>query len=140
MPDLDHRLYLLAGPVLFAIGFYALMAQGHLLRRIMAINIMGNGVFLVFIALAAQTPGPFPDPVPHAMVLTGIVVAVCATGLSLALADAVQAATGRAELAEDDEEAPDTHALRSTGPGGVPGAAGPAQSTAPDIEQTGGNR
>jgi multicomponent Na+:H+ antiporter subunit C len=140
MPDLDHRLYLLAGPVLFAIGFYALMAQGHLLRRIMAINVMGNGVFLVFIALAAQTPGPFPDPVPHAMVLTGIVVAVCATGLSLALADAVQAATGRAELAEDDEEAPDTNGLRSAGGGGVPGASGPAQATAPDMKETGADR
>jgi hypothetical protein len=37
------------------------------------------------------------------MVLTGIVVSVCATGLALALADQVQAATGRPELAEDQD-------------------------------------
>ena len=103
MPDAEHRLYLLAGVALFAIGFHSLTVQAHLLRRIMALNVMGSGVFLVFIALAAQTPGPIPDPIPHAMVLTGIVVSVCATGLALALADRVQAATGQVELGDDEE-------------------------------------
>lgn len=93
MTDTDHRIYLLAGAALFVIGFYSLLVQSHLLRRIMALNVMGSGVFLVFIALGAQTAGPIPDPVPHAMVLTGIVVSVCATGLALALADRVQAAS-----------------------------------------------
>lgn len=103
MPDADHRLFLLTGAALFVIGFYALLVQGHLLRRIMALNVMGSGVFLVYIALGAQTSGPIPDPVPHAMVLTGIVVSVCATGLALALADRVQAATGSAEQDDDGE-------------------------------------
>ncbi len=104
MAEADHRLYLLAGTVLFVIGFYSLLVQSHLLRRVMALNVMGSGVFLVFIALAAQTPGAVPDPVPHAMVLTGIVVSVCATGLALALADRVQMATNRVEP-EDGPEA-----------------------------------
>ena len=98
MPDTDHRIYLLAGAALFVIGSYSLLVQAHLLRRIMALNVMGSGVFLVFIALAAQTPGAIPDPVPHAMVLTGIVVSVCATGLALALADRLQAAMNKVEL------------------------------------------
>ena len=106
MPDADHRIYLLAGVVLFSIGFYSLLVQAHLLRRIMALNVMGSGVFLVYIALGAQTAGPIPDPVPHAMVLTGIVVSVCATGLALALVDRVQAATGKVEL-DDGEDAAD---------------------------------
>jgi len=105
MPDADHRIYLLAGVALFALGFYSLLVQAHLLRRIMALNVMSSGVFLVYIALAAQTSGPIPDPVPHAMVLTGIVVSVCATGLALALADRVQAATGRVELGDDEDAA-----------------------------------
>jgi len=105
MPDADHRIYLLAGAALFAIGFYSLLVQAHLLRRIMALNVMGSGVFLFYIALAAHTPGPIPDPVPHAMVLTGILVSVCATGLALALADRVQASTGRVELEEDEDAA-----------------------------------
>ena len=101
MPDADHRIYLLAGVVLFVIGFHSLLVQSHLLRRILALNVMGGGVFLVYIALGAQTPGAIPDPVPHAMVLTGIVVSVCATGLALALADQVQAGTNKVELEDD---------------------------------------
>ena len=103
MPETDHRIYLLVGSALFTIGFYSLLAQAHLLRRIMALNVMGSGVFLVYIALGAQTAGPVPDPVPHAMVLTGIVVSVCATGLALALADRVQVATNKVAL-EDGRE------------------------------------
>jgi multicomponent Na+:H+ antiporter subunit C len=101
MPEADHRIYLLAGAARVVFGFYSLLVQAHLLRRIMALNVMGSGVFLVFIAIGAQTTGAIPDPVPHAMVLTGIVVSVCATGLALALADRMQAATGKAEPEED---------------------------------------
>lgn len=108
MPDADHRIYLLAGVAIFVIGFYSLLVQAHLLRRIMALNIMGSGVFLVFVALGAQTPGAIADPVPHAMVLTGIVVSVCATSLAIALADRVQGTTKDVE-AEGTVEA-ETHA------------------------------
>lgn len=97
-------LYLLAGAALFAIGFNGVISQSHLLKRILAMNIMGNGVFLVFMTIAARTPGAIPDPIPHAMVLTGIVVSVCATGLALALADRVQESCGKAEIEEDDTE------------------------------------
>ena len=51
----------------------------------LAINVCGAGVFLVFVALAYRGPGLAPDPVPHALVLTGIVVAVSATALAVAL-------------------------------------------------------
>ena len=93
--------YGVAGAVLIAIGLYALIVRRHLLRKIVALNVAGNGVFLVLVALAHRTA--VPDPVPHAMVLTGIVVSVCATGLALALAHRVQATTGKMELPERDE-------------------------------------
>ncbi len=115
MPDADHRIYLLAGAALFVIGFYSLLVQSHLLRRIMALNVMGSGVFLVLITLAAQTPGAIPDPVPHAMVLTGIVVSVCATGLALALADRVQAVTDTVELEDDPVRNKDATEAREDG-------------------------
>jgi multicomponent Na+:H+ antiporter subunit C len=54
------------------------------LRKILAFNIMGSGAFLVLVGLAQQDG--IPDPVPQAMVLTGIVVAVASTALALALA------------------------------------------------------
>ena len=100
-------LYLLTGGALFSLGLYALFARTHLLRKILAANVAGGGVFLVFIALAYRRPAEAPDPVPQAMVLTGIVVAVAATALALALAVKMQAATGRTRFAENGEEAPE---------------------------------
>jgi len=94
-------LYALVGIGLFTLGMYALIVHSHLLRKILAINVMGSGVFLVLVALAARTRGAAPDPVPHAMVITGIVVAVSATALALALMVRVRAETGRAELPEE---------------------------------------
>lgn len=77
-------LFALTGVALFAIALHNLFARTHLLRKILALNIAGSGVFLVFIALARRGAGAV-DPVPHAMVLTGIVVAVSATALALAI-------------------------------------------------------
>jgi multicomponent Na+:H+ antiporter subunit C len=90
--------YGLAGAALITIGLYALIVRRHLLRKILAMNVVGNGVFLVLVALAKRSA--VPDPVPHAMVLTGIVVAVSATALALALAVRVRDATGQAALDE----------------------------------------
>ena len=95
-------LYALVGMGLFTLGLYALIIHPHLLRKILAINVMGSGVFLVLVALAKRTPGV--DPVPHAMVITGIVVAISATALALALMLRVKAETGRAELPEEPLE------------------------------------
>ena len=93
-------LYALAGVGLFTLGLHALIVHAHLLRKILAINVMGSGVFLVLVALGGRSPGMSPDPVPHAMVITGIVVAVSATALALALLLRVQAKTGRTRLPE----------------------------------------
>ncbi len=94
-------LYAMAGVGLFILALYALIVHKHLLRKILAINVMGSGVFLVLVALGGRTPGAVPDPVPHAMVITGIVVAVSATALALALVLRVCAKTDRAELPEE---------------------------------------
>lgn len=97
-------LYTMVGVGLFTLGLYALLIHSHLLRKILAVNVMGSGVFLVLVALAAPTQGAVPDPVPHAMVITGIVVAVSATALALALVLRVWTETGRAELPEEPLE------------------------------------
>lgn len=80
----NEMFHAIGGAGLIALGLYGLLAFHHALRRIIALNIMGSGVFLILVSLAARTDGS-PDPVPHAMVLTGIVVAVSATALAIAL-------------------------------------------------------
>lgn len=88
-------LYALSGLVVLAVGGSALFAGEHLARRIIGANLMGSGVFLVLVALARRAPGA-PDPVPHALVLTGVVVSVSATACALALAQRLAQRRGRA--------------------------------------------
>lgn len=80
------QLYALSGLALVVLGLHGLFTRPHLVRKIIAANVVGSGVFLVLIALAHRTGGPAPDPVPHALVLTGIVVSVSATSVALSLA------------------------------------------------------
>ena len=93
--------YALVGVGLFCIGLYALALHAHLLRKILAINIMGSGVFMVLVALAKRSGESQPDAVPHAMVITGIVVAISATALALFLMLKLSKTTGKAELPDD---------------------------------------
>jgi multicomponent Na+:H+ antiporter subunit C len=85
-----HLLYGLTGLILFGSGLFALIVCSHPLRKILAANIMATGVFLVLVATAYQPVHVEIDPVPHAMVLTGIVVSVSITALALILACRVQ--------------------------------------------------
>jgi multicomponent Na+:H+ antiporter subunit C len=97
-------LYELVGVGLFVMGLYSLVVYSHLFRKILALNVSGAGVFLFLVAAADRTSGPLPDPVPHAMVLTGIVVAVSATALALALACRLHQVSGTAQLTDDEPE------------------------------------
>jgi len=94
-------LYAAVGALLFAMGVAGVILIDHLLRRILAFNVMGGGVFLVLVGLAQRDGAA--DPVPQAMVLTGIVVAVAATALALALVRRLHALTGRLDLPEDEQ-------------------------------------
>jgi multicomponent Na+:H+ antiporter subunit C len=96
-------LYALTGVLLFCLGLRGLIAEAHLLRKILALNIMSSGVFLLLVGIAFRHPDP-PDPVPHAMVLTGIVVAVSATAFALVLARQIYRETGATRLPEEERE------------------------------------
>ena len=78
-------LYGLTGCLIVALGLRTALLHTSLLHRVVAINVLGAGVFMILIAIAYRGPDAPPDPVPHALVLTGIVVAVSATALALAL-------------------------------------------------------
>ncbi|MFG1477591.1 NADH-quinone oxidoreductase subunit K [Xanthobacter sp. V4C-4] len=77
----------LCGAALAAIGLYGFMVGRDALARILAFNLLGGGVFLVFGTVARRgAAAGFPaDPVPQALIITGIVVAFSATALAVAL-------------------------------------------------------
>ncbi len=96
---MTNLLYSLGGVLLFTMGFFALIACSHPLRKILAVNVMSTGVFLILVASAyrPESAGNI-DPLPHAMVLTGIVVSVSVTALALVLACRVQETSNLAFL------------------------------------------
>jgi multicomponent Na+:H+ antiporter subunit C len=79
-------LYSLTGLILFIFGFFALIVCAHPLRKILGCNIMASGIFLFLVATSYRTDAAAIDPVPQAMVLTGIVVSVSFTAVALILA------------------------------------------------------
>lgn len=75
------------GLAIWAGGLAGLVLHRSWLRRIISINLMSSGVFLVMVALAAQrTPA---DPILHALVLTGLVISVSGTAMALKLGAAL---------------------------------------------------
>ena len=95
-------LYAFAGVALCGIGLFGFIRLDHLLRKLLAFNLMGSGVFLVMVGLAQR--GGEPDPVPQALVLTGIVVAIAATALAVVLIRRYYHLSGRTILAAPGPE------------------------------------
>lgn len=100
-------LYAETGMLLFSLGFYGLVVYAGMLRKALAINLMSSGVFIFLVAVAYRGSGIAPDPVPHALVLTGIVVAVSGTAFMLAVIYCIYAGAGSTLLdpaGEDDRK------------------------------------
>ena len=73
--------------VLVGLGLFGVITNPQPLRKIVAFNILGSGVFLMFgtVARRGAAAGLAADPVPQALVITGIVVAFSATAVAVAL-------------------------------------------------------
>lgn len=92
-------LYGLCGAALVGIGLFGLVLDPKPIRKILAFNLIGAGVFLVFGVIARRgAAAGFPgDPVPQALVITGIVVAFSATALAVTLVQRLSSAAAEAE-------------------------------------------
>ena len=99
-------LFGLCGAVLVGLGLYGLVVNPQPLRKILAFNLVGSGVFLLFgvVARRGAALGMGGDPVPQALVITGIVVAFSATALAVALVLRLHDLTGAATLAPAGED------------------------------------
>ena len=96
-------LFGLCAAALVGFGLYGVITNPQPLRKILAFNLIGNGAFLLFgtIARRGAAAGFAGDPVPHGLLITGIVVAFSATALAIALLLRLFQATGSATIAGD---------------------------------------
>ena len=97
-------LFGLCAAALVGIGLYGLIVNPRPLRKILAFNLVGTGVFLLFGAIARRgaAVGMDGDPVPQALLITAIVVAFAATAVTVALLLRLIETTGTASLGNED--------------------------------------
>jgi len=102
-----ETLIALAACALVGIGLYGLIVQPHPLRKVVAFNVLGSGVFVIFGALARRgaAAGMLADPVPQALLITAIVVAFAATAMTVALLLRLIESAGSASLAAEPPSA-----------------------------------
>jgi multicomponent Na+:H+ antiporter subunit C len=95
--------------LLIGIGLFGVIVNPHPLRKLLAFNLIGSGVFMLLGAVARRgaAAGMGGDPVPQALLITGIVVAFSATALAVALLLRLFEETGSATLAADVRAQPD---------------------------------
>ena len=82
------------------IGLYGVAVHAHPLRIILSFNVASSGLFLLFGAIARRGAGAGfgGDPVPQALIITGLVVAFAATALAVVLLLRLAEASGAATL------------------------------------------
>jgi len=97
---------------LMMMGFYMVIAQHNLVKKIVGLNVFQVSVFVFYISMGKIKGGTAPilgdgievysNPLPHVLILTAIVVGVATTALGLALTVRINDAFGTIE--EDEIE------------------------------------
>ena len=84
--------------ILFFLGIFGMISCGNYMKKLMCMNVMQVAVIFFFLCLGQKTGGTIPvslggilnsddyiNPLPHALMLTAIVVSLGTTGMGLAL-------------------------------------------------------
>ena len=84
--------------MLFFLGVFGIASCGNYMKKLICVNIMQVAVIFFFLCLGQKTNGTIPvaveyliestdyvNPLPHALMLTAIVVSLGTTGVGLAL-------------------------------------------------------
>ena len=95
---------------LMMIGLYTMISRGHLVKKLVGLNIFQAAVFLLYISvgfvrdaappLLAEGVERYSNPLPSVLILTAIVVGVATTALGLALVLRIREAYGTVEEEE----------------------------------------
>lgn len=95
---------------LMMIGFYIVIVQGNLIKKLIGLNIFQTSVFIFYISLGKVSGGTAPillpgvtlysNPLPHVLILTAIVVGIATMALALALVVRIHKAYGTVEEEE----------------------------------------
>jgi multicomponent Na+:H+ antiporter subunit C len=101
------------GAAAIGLGLYGMIVSPQPLRRILAFDLLGSGVFLLLgvVARRGAAAGFGGDPVGHALIITGVVVAFAATAVTSALWLRLFQETGSATLPDAEVTGADAEAI-----------------------------
>jgi multicomponent Na+:H+ antiporter subunit C len=92
--------------LLSMIGVFLMMSQRNLLKSVVGLYLFQTAAILLFIVMSFRSDGTVPivaegremhNPLPHAMMLTAIVVGVATLGVAIAILRRIQAESGSIE-------------------------------------------
>jgi multicomponent Na+:H+ antiporter subunit C len=92
--------------LLAVIGSYLMMSRRTLLKALVGLYVLQTAIILLFVALSYRTGATVPigftalpmhNPLPHAMMLTAIVVGVATVAVAIAILRRIQAESGSIE-------------------------------------------
>jgi multicomponent Na+:H+ antiporter subunit C len=102
---------------LLLLGLYTMIAHGNLMKKLVGMTIFQTAIILFFLLLSVKRaagppivqagvePEAFMNPLPHALMLTAIVVMVATSGVALAILIRLYATYGSLEEARIAEAA-----------------------------------
>lgn len=114
--DLLSRAPYLLYAALVGTGFFMILSHRNLFKSLVGLALVQSGIILFFIMLAARRNASVPilsadagapalhNPLPHALMLTAIVVGVATLGLGISLLLRLQAEEGRLEDSPEPTE------------------------------------
>lgn len=95
--------------VVLMTGFYAVIAKGNLIKKLLGLSIFQSAVFLLYITMDKVDGGTAPiiqkgaidqvfsNPLPQVLILTAIVVGISTTALGLAIVVRINESYGTIE-------------------------------------------
>ena len=101
--------------LLMMIGLYAVVAKNNLIKKVIGLGLFQTGIFIFYVSMGKVHGGTAPvvaddieiysNPIPHALILTAIVVSVSTMAVALALVVNIKRTYGTIEA--DEIEAAD---------------------------------
>ncbi len=111
--EVIKAIVVLGSMALFFVGLFGLLTRKHIIRIFMSIAIMESSVFLLFIGMSFKSGFIAPivdethkniaimnDPIPQAMILTAIVIAMAVLALGVSFAIEYYKLTGKTDINE----------------------------------------
>ena len=115
-PEVIKTIVTIGSMLLFFIGLFGLLTRKNLIKIFISIAIMETSIFLLFIGLTFKIDFIAPildsthvdvsvmnDPIPHAMILTAIVIGMAVLALGVSFAIEYFKLTGKTDIDEMNE-------------------------------------